>query len=160
MAWWEEILFFSFFFFFSLSLSLSFLLSLCGEEEWRSERKLAISWKSKLPSAAATGASYFQKMALALPSSIMHSGIQNRNKEMAMGQSTMVISDQVLSHANPDIEISSIRNILTYIIQCRIFLLINFELHFYLKPASDKTLFKIQKKYDNFVLGYKYLTQF
>lgn len=47
-------------------------------------RKLAISWKSKLPSAAATGASYFQKMALALPSSIMHSGIQNRNKEMAL----------------------------------------------------------------------------
>lgn len=47
-------------------------------------RKLAISWKSKLPSAAATGASYFQKMAQALPSSIMHSGIQNRNKEMAL----------------------------------------------------------------------------
>lgn len=47
-------------------------------------RKLAISWKSKLPSAAATGASYFQKMALALPSSIMYSGIQNRNKEMAL----------------------------------------------------------------------------
>lgn len=47
-------------------------------------RKLAISWKSKLPSAAETGASYFQKMAQALPSSIMHSGIQNRNKEMAL----------------------------------------------------------------------------
>lgn len=55
-------------------------------------RKLAISWKSKLPSAAATGASYFQKMALALPSSIMHSGIQNRNKDGFVGQVTMFVA--------------------------------------------------------------------
>lgn len=64
-------------------------------------RKLAISWKSKLPSAAATGASYFQKMALALPSSIMHSGIQNRNKEMALDPKLHHSSSSSVAYANP-----------------------------------------------------------
>lgn len=78
-------------FLFSLFILLSFhrggKFSFCQFAEKKNRgtgRKLAISWKSKLPSAAETGASYFQKMAQALPSSIMHSGIQNRNKEMAL----------------------------------------------------------------------------
>ena len=82
MAWWErKIRFFSFFF-------LLERFSFCRFAEKKNRdtgRKLAISWKSKLPSAAATGASYFQKMALVLPSSIMHSGIQNRKQRNAIG---------------------------------------------------------------------------
>lgn len=54
-------------------------------------RKLAISWKSKLPSRAATSASYFQKTALTLLLSIMQSAIQNKNKDGFVGQMSMLI---------------------------------------------------------------------